>query len=74
MTHIAVEEFEKWIAGRSDPRPFYTGFYLQSPHFNYEIPEPWASHYQPVPPLYSNGDGILHIPPEVLPPAEEPVC
>jgi len=65
--HIAVGEFARWIAARTDPRPFYCGFYLQSPHFNYEVPEPWASHYQPVPPLYSNGDGILHIPADVLP-------
>ncbi|HSW44444.1 MAG TPA: sulfatase, partial [Phycisphaerae bacterium] len=64
---FAVGEFEKWIAGRDDPRPFYCGFYLQSPHFNYEVPEPWASHYQPVPPLFSSGDGILHIPADVLP-------
>lgn len=63
----AVTRFEDWLAGRSDPRPMYVGFYLQSPHFNYEVPEPWASHYQPVPPLYSNGDGILQIPPAVLP-------
>lgn len=65
-TH-AVGEFEKWLAARTDPRPLYCHFYLQSTHFNYEVPEPWASHYRPVPPLYSNGDGILHIPPEVLP-------
>jgi arylsulfatase A-like enzyme len=63
----AVGRFIQWIAARNDPRPFYCGFYLQSPHFNYEVPEPWASHYQPVPPLYSNGDGILHIPADVLP-------
>ena len=63
----AVGEFEKWIAARKGPRPFYCGFYLQSPHFNYQVPEPWASHYQPVPPLYSNGDGVLQIPPDVLP-------
>lgn len=64
---IAVGEFEKWMAGRTDPRPFYCGFYLQSPHFNYEIPEPWASHYRPVPPLYSNTSVMLQIPPDVLP-------
>ncbi len=63
----AVGEFETWITARTDPRPFYCHFYLQSTHFNYEVPEPWASHYQPVPPLYSNGDGILHIPADVLP-------
>ncbi|MEP0844306.1 MAG: sulfatase [Phycisphaerae bacterium] len=65
--HYAVERFEQWLSRRRDPRPFYCGFYLQSTHFNYEIPEPWASYYQPVPPLYSNGSGILQIPPEVLP-------
>lgn len=65
--HYAVERFEEWVAGRKDPRPFYCGFYLQSTHFNYEVPEPWASYYQPVPPLYSNGTGIIHIPPDVLP-------
>jgi arylsulfatase A-like enzyme len=63
----AVEAFEKWIDGRDNPHPFYCRFYLQSPHFNYQVPEPWASTYQPVPPLYSNGDGIIHIPPDVLP-------
>lgn len=65
--HYAVERFEAWMARRKDPRPFYCGFYLQSTHFNYEVPEPWASYYQPVPPLYSNGSGIIHIPPDVLP-------
>jgi len=64
---FAVQAFTSWIRRRTDPRPFYVGFYLQSPHFNYEVPEPWAHYYQPVPPLYSNGDGILHIPPDVLP-------
>jgi len=65
--HYAVEAFETWIAARTDRRPFYCRFYLQSPHFNYEVPEPWASYYKPVPPLYSNGDGIIHIPPDILP-------
>ncbi len=65
--HHAVERFESWIAERQDSRPFYCRFYLQSTHFNYEVPEPWASYYQPVPPLYSNGNGIIHIPPDVLP-------
>lgn len=65
--HWAVERFENWMAARRDPRPFYCGFYLQSTHFNYEVPEPWASHYQPVPPLYSNGSDIIRIRPEVLP-------
>ena len=65
--HVAVEEFEKWLGKRTEARPFYSGFYLQSPHFNYEIPEPWASYYQPVPPAYSNGSGVLKIPPDVLP-------
>ncbi len=63
----AVEAFASWIRDRTDTQPFYAGFYLQSPHFNYEVPEPWFSHYQPVPPLYSSGDGILVIPPDVLP-------
>jgi len=63
----AVGHFEKWLADRTDPRPFYCSFYLQSPHFNYEVPEPWFSYYQPVPPLFSNGDGIIHIPPDVVP-------
>lgn len=63
----AVGRFEGWLSARRDPRPFYCSFYLQSTHFNYEVPEPWFSHYQPVPPLYSNGDGIIHIPPDVLP-------
>ena len=63
----AVETFASWIRHRTDDRPFYAGFYLQSPHFNYEVPEPWFSHYGPLPPLYSNGDGILVIPPDVLP-------
>lgn len=63
----AAEAFEGWIADRNDARPFYCRFYLQSPHFNYEVPEPWVSYYQPVPPLYSSGDGIIHIPPDVLP-------
>jgi arylsulfatase A-like enzyme len=63
----AVERFEAWMAARKDRRPFYCGFYLQSTHFNYEVPEPWASHYLPVPPLYSNGSGIIHIPPDILP-------
>jgi len=62
----AVGRFESWLEERSNDRPFYCGFYLQSPHFNYEVPEPWFSHYQPIPPLYSNGDGVLHIPPDVL--------
>lgn len=65
--HYAVEAFEAWMSKRTDRRPFYCRFYLQSPHFNYEVPEPWASHYGPVPPLYSNGDGVIHIPPDVLP-------
>jgi arylsulfatase A-like enzyme len=65
-TH-AVGHFEKWLAARTDPRPFYVSFYLQSTHFNYEVPEPWFSHYKPVPPLYSNGDGIIHIPADVVP-------
>ena len=64
---LAVGRFEDWLAARKDARPFYSGFYLQSPHFNYEVPEPWFSHYQPVPPLYSNGDGILKIPADVVP-------
>ncbi len=63
----AVGHFEQWLAGRSDLRPFYCSFYLQSTHFNYEVPEPWFSYYQPVPPLYSNGDGIIHIPADVVP-------
>lgn len=63
----AVGHFEQWLAARADPRPFYVSFYLQSTHFNYEVPEPWFSHYQPVPPLFSNGDGIIHIPADVLP-------
>lgn len=63
----AVERFEAWLGQRNDDRPFYSGFYLQSPHFNYEVPEPWFSHDLPVPPVFSNGDGILHIPPDVLP-------
>lgn len=64
---FAGEAFEAWIAQRRDPRPFYCGFYLQSTHFNYEVPEPWSSYYQPVPPMYSNGDGIIRIPLDVLP-------
>ncbi|UCD30181.1 MAG: sulfatase, partial [Planctomycetota bacterium] len=63
----AVGAFEKWLSQRNDPRPFYCSFYLQSTHFNYQVPEPWFSYYQPVPPLYSNGDGIIHIPADVLP-------
>jgi arylsulfatase A-like enzyme len=63
----AVGRFENWLAARKEPRPFYVSFYLQSTHFNYEVPEPWFSHYKPVPPLYSNGDGIIHIPADVLP-------
>lgn len=63
----AVGHFEKWLTARAAPRPFYVSFYLQSTHFNYEVPEPWFSHYKPVPPLYSNGDGIIHIPSDVLP-------
>ncbi|MGQ9648808.1 MAG: sulfatase family protein [Phycisphaerae bacterium] len=63
----AVGHFEQWLGGRSDPRPFYCSFYLQSTHFNYEVPEPWFSYYQPVPPLYSNGDGIIYIPADVVP-------
>lgn len=65
--HYAVERFESWVAARKDSRPFYCGFYLQSTHFNYEVPEPWGSYYKPVPPLYSNGDGIIHIPADKLP-------
>lgn len=65
--HHAVERFETWMAARRDPRPFYCGFYLQSTHFNYEVPEPWASHYGPVPPPFDNGDAIIRIPPDVLP-------
>lgn len=65
--HYAIEKFEQWLQKRRDSRPFYCGFYLQSTHFNYEVPEPWFSHYQPLPPPYSNGDAILHIPPEILP-------
>ncbi len=63
----AFGEFERWMAGRDASRPFYCSFYLQSTHFNYEVPEPWASHYTPVPPLFSNGDAIIRIPPDVLP-------
>ncbi len=63
----AVGEFETWLSRRTAGRPFYCGFYLQSTHFNYEVPEPWFSHYQPVPPLYSNGDGIIHIPSDLVP-------
>ena len=63
----AVTAFEEWMAQRNDTRPFYCGFYLQSTHFNYEVPEPWASYYKPVPPLYSNGNGIIRIPADVLP-------
>jgi phosphoglycerol transferase MdoB-like AlkP superfamily enzyme len=33
----AVGEFEKWINQRTDPRPFYCSFYLQSTHFNYTL-------------------------------------
>lgn len=64
---FAIEEFEKWLTEKPSGRAFYCSFYLQSTHFNYLVPEPWASHYQPVPPPYSNGDGVIHIPPDVLP-------
>lgn len=50
-----------------EPRPFYASFYLQATHFDYAVPEPWASHYQPTPPLLGNGNGIIRIPPDVLP-------
>ena len=63
----AGEEFEQWIVGRDDKRPFYCGFYLQSTHFNYEVPSPWSDHYQPVMPNYSNGSAIIRIPDDVLP-------
>jgi len=63
----AMGEFVKWLHSRRKGRPFYSYINLQGTHFNYEVPEPWASRYQPVPPLYSNGDGIIHIPADVLP-------
>ncbi len=63
----AMGEFARWLRSRRGDRPFYSYINLQGTHFNYEVPEPWASRYQPVPPLYSNGDGIIHIPADVLP-------
>jgi len=63
----AMGEFAKWLAARRSDRPFYSYINLQGTHFNYEVPEPWASRYLPVPPPYSNGDGIIHIPADVVP-------
>ncbi len=63
----AMGEFARWIASRKGNRPFYCYINLQATHFNYEVPEPWNSRYKPVPPAYSNGDGVIHIPPEVVP-------
>jgi arylsulfatase A-like enzyme len=63
----AMGEFAKWLAGRPADRPFYTYINLQGTHFNYEVPEPWASRYKPLPPPYSNGDGVIHIPLAVVP-------
>jgi arylsulfatase A-like enzyme len=64
---FALGEFDTWINQRKSSRPFYCSFYLQSPHFNYEVPEPWYSHYKPVPSLFGNGDSIVKIAPETLP-------
>jgi len=64
---FAVGEFLKWLPQRRNDKPFYGGFYLQSTHFNYEVPEPWSKHYQPTPSLFSNGDSIIHVPPDLLP-------
>ncbi len=63
----AVGEFESWMSQHDRSRPLYCSFYLQSTHFNYEVPEPWSKHYQPTPPLFGNGDTIIKIPPEMLP-------
>ncbi len=63
----AMGAFAKWLGSRRTKRPFFGYINLQGTHFNYEVPEPWASRYLPVPPLYSNGDGVIHIPADVLP-------
>lgn len=64
---FAVEQFEQWLPRRDRSRPLFASFYLQSTHFNYEVPEPWASYYQPTITQFGNGDSIIRIPPEVLP-------
>lgn len=64
---FAMGRFAQWLGSRRADRPFYAYVNLQATHFNYEVPEPWASRYKPIPPLYSNGDGVIHIPPDVLP-------
>jgi len=63
----AMAEFAKWLANRRSDRPFYSYINLQATHFNYEVPEPWASRYKPLPPPYSNGDGVIHIPAPIVP-------
>lgn len=63
----AMTAFAAFVRSRPDDRPFYSYINLQSTHFNYEVPEPWASRYGPVPPPFSNGDGIIRIPAETLP-------
>ncbi len=63
----AMAEFAKWLAARKSDRPFYSYINLQGTHFNYEVPEPWASKFKPLPPPYSNGDGVIHIPTHIVP-------
>jgi arylsulfatase A-like enzyme len=65
---FAMGEFARWLGSRRTDRPFYAYINLQATHFNYEVPEPWASRFRPVPPLYSNGDGVIHIPADVVGP------
>jgi arylsulfatase A-like enzyme len=64
----AVSRFETWMEDRQDGRPFFCMFNLQSTHFNYEVPPPWDTHYKPVPPRYSNGHAIIHLPDELVAP------
>jgi len=65
--HYTAEAFEEWLQGRQDVRPLFCMFNLQSTHFNYEVPEPWASYYQPVPEGYTSGSALIYMPPELVP-------
>ncbi len=64
----ATAKLAEWIASRDRSRPFFCYMNLQSTHFDYWIPEPWASHYQPILPWLSSGNGIVRIPPEQVQP------
>jgi arylsulfatase A-like enzyme len=63
----ATDAFVAWLAERERDRPFFCYINLQSTHFDYWVPEPWASHFQPTLDWLSSGNGIVRIPPEQLP-------